>query len=80
MGKIVLELDGNVVTAIDNPLLNIFKGTKDISRLSNVEFNNDMQTWYVQDAETGEILKDDFETRADALRWEHEYYTEKLLS
>jgi hypothetical protein len=49
-------------------------GKVQVTRASNVEFNNAVGCWYVESAKTGYILRDDFKTRQEALAWEKEYY------
>jgi len=46
-----------------------------MKRASHVEFNEKKQKWFVQSALTNIILKDDFDTRKDALTWEKEHYS-----
>ncbi len=56
-------------------------GELEVKRASNVEFNNKSgngivaQAWFVESAATGEILKDGFLTRAEALAWEKAWYS-----
>lgn len=50
-------------------------GHVEVSRASHVEFSNEKQAWYVESARTGKILKDDFNSRAEAIAWEKEYYS-----
>lgn len=49
-------------------------GPVQVTRASNVEFNNATGKWYVQSARTGRILKADCDTREGALAWEKEFY------
>ena len=46
-----------------------------VYRASHVEFSEEKQAWYVQSAKTNKILKDDFQTRAEAIAWEKEHYS-----
>jgi hypothetical protein len=50
-------------------------GKIEVTRASNVEFNNDKGAWYVQSAKTLIVLKDDFATRQEALAWEKVHYS-----
>ena len=50
-------------------------GRVDMSRASHVEFSNQKQKWFVQSARTLEILRDDFDSREEALAWEKEFYS-----
>lgn len=52
-----------------------FQAKVKICRASHVEFSNKKQKWYVQSAATLKMLKDDFNTREEALEWEKEYYS-----
>ncbi len=45
-----------------------------VTRASHVEFSNALQKWIVVSATTLAVLRDDFQTRAEALAWEKEYY------
>lgn len=49
-------------------------GKPEISRASHVEPDSS-GLWYVQSAKTGEIIKSGFDTRAEALAFEKEYYS-----
>ena len=50
-------------------------GKVEVTRASNVEFNNVVGHWYIQSVKTGYILRDDFKTRKEALDWEKVYYS-----
>jgi hypothetical protein len=50
-------------------------GAVEVTRASNVEFDNAKQRWYVQSFATMKILKDDFFTREEALAWEKDWYS-----
>lgn len=50
-------------------------GTIEMKRASHIEFNHDSQKWFVASALTKRVLKDDFETRAEALSWEKDWYS-----
>lgn len=50
-------------------------GKVKVYRASHVEFSEENQKWYVQSAKTMKILRDDFDTRAEAIAWEKEYYS-----
>lgn len=50
-------------------------GEIEVTRASHVEFSNALQKWIVISAATMKVLKDDFETRAEALAWEKEFYS-----
>lgn len=49
-------------------------GPVKVFRASHVEFSEEKQTWFVQSAKTGEVLRDDFQTRAEAIEWEKQHY------
>lgn len=49
-------------------------GKVDVSRASHVEFDHTYQEWVVTSAKTGQILWSE-RKRADALKWEAEYYS-----
>lgn len=46
-----------------------------VERASHVEFDNKSQKWYCQSAKTLKILRADFATREEALRWEKQWYS-----
>lgn len=50
-------------------------GEIEVTRASHVEFSNTLQKWIVVSAVTMKVLKDDFETRAEALAWEKAFYS-----
>jgi hypothetical protein len=50
-------------------------GEIEVSRASHIEFSNSLQRWIVVSAKTMKVLKDDFQTRAEALAWEKAYYS-----
>lgn len=50
-------------------------GKVKVKRASHVEYSNTKQRWYVQSAKTRKMLRDDFNTRAEALAWEKQYYS-----
>lgn len=75
--KIMLQitaLGGIAMLQDDEVNLSEF-GRVEVTRASNVEFDNATQRWYVQSAKTGEMLRADFVTRAEALAWEKEFYS-----
>ncbi len=49
-------------------------GDVEVTRASHVEFDNKLKVWTVVSAKTG-LLLNTFETRADALAWEKDYYS-----
>ncbi len=50
-------------------------GKVEIKRASHVEFSIAKQKWFVQSAKTLVILRDDFDTRVEALAWEKKHYS-----
>lgn len=50
-------------------------GPIEVTRASDVEFNNSWKHWEVFSHKTGDLLASGFPTRAEALDWEREYYS-----
>ncbi len=79
--EIQLTPDGGIAMLQDDSIDLYPFGLLEVSRASNVEFNNNSgngivaQAWFVESAKTGKILKDGFLTRADALAWEKSHYS-----
>lgn len=73
--SIVIELDGEVVRCLDfDGVDDIFNGLVHRERATHVEFDNEKQYWYVQDAKTSEIVATGFASRKEALEWEQINY------
>lgn len=74
--SIKVEVTSDTVRMLHDDSLDLSQlGRVRVTRASNVEFNNATGFWYVQSAKTGKMLKEDFQTRADALAWEKDYYS-----
>jgi hypothetical protein len=75
--KIKVTPDGTVrclhTDAIDLRRL----GRLEVTRASNVEFDNRTQHWTVS-LPDGTVLCDDFIRRDDALAWERDYFEQRL--
>jgi hypothetical protein len=67
--------DGGVRMLHDDAVNLAELGEIEVTRASNVEFDNAKGCWYVQSAATMAILKDDFVTREEALKWEKKWYS-----
>lgn len=81
MISLQITAEGGIAMLHDDALDLCEFGEVEVTRASNVEFNNKSgngivaQAWYVESCKTGTILKDGFLTRAEALAWEKAYYS-----
>ena len=75
MISLQIDAQGGVAMLQDDAVDLRELGTVEVTRASNVEFDNAKQAWFVQSCKTLAILKDDFQTRAEALAWEKTYYS-----
>lgn len=72
--EIELGADGSVAMLHDDAVDLSALGRVEVSRASHVEFDNATQLWTVTSAKTGKLLHS-AKTRAEALAWEHSYYS-----
>ena len=77
MTKINLQLtdDGSLEMLHDDSFDTSYFGIPKIKRASHVEFDNEKSKWKVTSAKTKKILKENFNTRQEAINWEKEYYS-----
>ena len=79
MGDKVIQLaitpNGGVEMLWDDALDVKQFGDVKVERASHVEFDNTKSKWYVQSAKTLKVLRDDFDSRDEALAWEKQYYS-----
>jgi len=78
--KLMIDTNGNV-HSLYTDLIDLSQlGKMKVSRASNVEFDNDTQTWSVKLASTGEVISppEGFKTRPEALNFEVKYLQDRM--
>lgn len=79
--KLVVSKDGKKFIHIYNDTLMQMDdslGEFEVNRASDVYFCNEVKKWKVKFLESGEVSPLDFDTREEALDWEHNYLQETL--
>jgi len=72
--KLEITAQGGIALLHDDEFKIKEFGKVSINRASHVEADENGE-WYVQSAKTGEMLRTGFDTRAEALAWEKQYYS-----
>lgn len=72
--KILITKSGGIQMLHDDTAELEKLGKVEVKRASHVEYDNDLQQWYVQSAKTLIVLGY-FNSREEALQWEKEFYS-----
>jgi len=72
-GKKFLHTYSDALIPLDESL-----GEFNVNRASDVYFCNDRKKWKVKFLSTGDIAPPEFDTREEALDWEHSYLQDTL--
>ena len=72
--EIRITEDGEVMSMYNEEFLLNFLGRHNITRLTEILFNEDTQSFYIKHCHTGELIADGFDTYSSAVKFEIDWF------